>query len=274
LARKAARWTNDNIEYLKSEPNMPAALDGRRGDNWRHLLAIADAARGSWPTVARKAAEVMVADDDNQFAGILLLQDIKAYFEQHKTDRVLSEVLAETLKEMLDRPWPEWKSGKPITQREIAKLLGTFDADGVAKIKTRDVRDGDKRAKGYLSEQFNDAFRRYLPSQSPVSPISSATPRQLGDSNDLEQAGTVTNRKNVTDKMTANRLKNNDCCGVADKKGESGNEEVCDRCGRPAKPGSPLVRVSVAGVDSFGHESCISPPEFPPTSPENQRLNS
>ena len=57
------------------------------------------------------------------------------------------------------RPWPEWKHGKPITQRQVAKLLTAF------KVKSRTIRlDGGATPKGYLVADFDDAFARYLPS--------------------------------------------------------------------------------------------------------------
>src|SRR5262249_58036601 len=57
LARKAARWANDTAERIGGmDPAMPAGLVNRTGDNWRPLLAIADAAGGEWPQRAREAA--------------------------------------------------------------------------------------------------------------------------------------------------------------------------------------------------------------------------
>jgi putative DNA primase/helicase len=167
LAQKAARWASDSMDALRAaEPNIPASLSGRRADNWRHMLAIADAAGGSWPERARKAAEAMVADDDNEVAGILLLQDVHTYFETHKaTDRVTSSDLAKVLHEMLERPWPEWgKNGKPITETQIAKLLRNF------KVKSRTIRQDAGRSRGYLAEQFKDAFACYLPTKTELSP--------------------------------------------------------------------------------------------------------
>lgn len=256
LARKAARWAADNVKALESaEPKMPPTLTGRRTDNWRHLLAIADAAGGVWPTLARKAAEAMVADDDNQFAGILLLQDIRRYFNEHKkADRVTSQDLAETLKDMLDRPWPEWKGGKPITARQIAKLLGEFKVTP----RTVQVKPGDDRtAKGYLKEQFADAFSRYLASASPVSPILFVRPSEVSDSNCLDDTRSVSSHENLTDKIPPNQLKNNDSDGLTDRKGGNGQLRVCEHCGRSAFPGSPLVSASIAGAGYFGHEVCV-----------------
>ena len=63
---------------------------------------------------------------------------------------------------MEDRPWPEWKSGKPLTQNALARLLRSFG------IYPDTIRIGETTAKGYLLSQFKDAFDRYL--NSPVEP--------------------------------------------------------------------------------------------------------
>lgn len=57
LRRKAARWAQDNAAGVRdADPDVPTTLHDRAADNWRVLLAIGDAARGRWPTTARKAA--------------------------------------------------------------------------------------------------------------------------------------------------------------------------------------------------------------------------
>jgi putative DNA primase/helicase len=54
LARKAARWANDNLETLRAmDPAMPPTITNRDADNWRPLLAIADAVGGKWLARAR-----------------------------------------------------------------------------------------------------------------------------------------------------------------------------------------------------------------------------
>ena len=60
-----------------------------------------------------------------------------------------------------DRPWPEWRRGKALTERQLAKLLEPF------KIGPTKVRIGDKALQGYVREDLMDTFRRYLPSLDP-----------------------------------------------------------------------------------------------------------
>jgi hypothetical protein len=160
LTRKAARWAMDNLEALREmDPAMPPAVTNRDADNWRPLLAIADAAGGEWPQRARAIAETMTArgDDDEQSLRTMLLEDIRSAFATKGIDKLPSAELVEALLAMKDRPWPELgKAAKPITQNKLAKLLRDFG------IRPDDVWTGGKPLKGYTVGQFEDAFGRYL----------------------------------------------------------------------------------------------------------------
>lgn len=88
--------------------------------------------------------------------GIQLLADLRAMFEEQQTDRLASKEICEALALMEDRPWPEWKVGKPIITRQLAKLLKPFG------IVPSTIRTDHGTPKGYRLEQFKDAFARYL----------------------------------------------------------------------------------------------------------------
>jgi putative DNA primase/helicase len=143
LARQAARWAADNASALRSaEPAMPKGLFGRAADNWRPLIAIADQAGGEWPGRARRIAEELSSNHSEQMAGIMLLEDMRRIFTDRNEDRLPSKDLAETLSKMEERPWPEWYQGKPITQRQIAKLLEPFGVKPVTIRTTNDTAKG------------------------------------------------------------------------------------------------------------------------------------
>ena len=56
LARQASRWATDHADRIRSaDPEMPVGVFNRTADNWRPLLAIADAVGGEWPARARRA---------------------------------------------------------------------------------------------------------------------------------------------------------------------------------------------------------------------------
>src|SRR5262249_10141071 len=55
LAAKACRWASDHaIRLGNADPEMPATIGNRAADNWRPLLAVADAVGEAWARRARK----------------------------------------------------------------------------------------------------------------------------------------------------------------------------------------------------------------------------
>jgi putative DNA primase/helicase len=157
LKRQIIRWTRDNANEIKnSEPSIPGSLHDRAADNWRPLLAIADVAGGTWPDLAREAAETLSSSGDGDTSNrVQLLHDIRNIFVTRSALRIPSEDLAKALAEMVERPWPEWSKGKPITQRQIAKMLKPFG------IEPRVIRVGNETPRGYQLDDLQDALSRY-----------------------------------------------------------------------------------------------------------------
>jgi putative DNA primase/helicase len=157
LARKCARWAKDNTDALcDAEPDMEGMVN-RRADNWRALFAIADRAGGQWPNRAREAALTLRETDAGQTTAVALIEDIRAIIGS--ADRIASETLAESLAQMVGRPWPEFgKAKKPITQNAIARLLKGF------KVQPVDIRHPDtgRPCKGYWTSALQSVFERYL----------------------------------------------------------------------------------------------------------------
>lgn len=163
IVSKVARWAKDHFSAVASaDPETPAGLHDRATDNWRPLLAIADAAGGEWPTRARSAAVKLSGGDGDggMSLGGQLLADIQRVFAGREVDRLSSKELCDGLAVMEDRPWPEWRHGKPITPRQLAGILGRYG------VSPKTVRIGQETPKGYELKAFQDAFSRYLPSQS------------------------------------------------------------------------------------------------------------
>jgi hypothetical protein len=98
LARKAARWASDNADCVRgADPDIPAGIFNRVADNWRPLLAIADAAGGDWPERARRVLAAMAGANDDQSTGAMLFADIRDIFSEREADRLPSSELAEAL---------------------------------------------------------------------------------------------------------------------------------------------------------------------------------
>jgi putative DNA primase/helicase len=160
LARKAARWVKDIPirAFADADPEMPANLVNRAADNWRPLLGVANVAGGGWPAKAREAAVALAAGSNDESARTLLLADIRSAFIARNADRISSDELVNYLASLEDRPWPEWKTGKPISKVQVARLLNPLG------IRPGTVRfDDGGTAKGYYRKNFDDAFARYVP---------------------------------------------------------------------------------------------------------------
>jgi len=156
LARMAARWASDYCDRVRNiDPEMPSGLHNRAADNWRPLLAIADLVGGEWPERARAAIRSPGTEDDT--TRVMLLADIRSVFAGRTIDRLPSADLVEALVAMEDRPWAEWRQGKPLTQNGLARLLKPFG------ITPTTVRVGTATPRGYAFAHLADAFERYIP---------------------------------------------------------------------------------------------------------------
>jgi putative DNA primase/helicase len=160
--RQAARWANDNFAKLTDpDPAVPDALNDRAADNWRPLLAIADIVGADWPQRAREAACILSGGDTDGAANVELLQDIRKAFGD--ADAIRSADLVESLTADPERPWAEYNRGKPITQRQLARLLGGFH------IISTNVRLLGQQGKGYRRSDFEGVWEAYCPGQNPSS---------------------------------------------------------------------------------------------------------
>ena len=158
LARQITRWAKDNSERLgMTDPRMPPGIYNRAADNWRPLLAIAEAVGGDeWPVKARKAAVALVGGEVDEVSRTeLLLSDIRTIFAVLKLDEISSADLIERLCAIVPRPWNEMgRPPKPMTQNKLARLLKPLAI--APELVTRE------RISGYQLARFEEAFARYL----------------------------------------------------------------------------------------------------------------
>jgi hypothetical protein len=135
---------------------MPAEISDRDADCWEPLLAIADAAGGEWPELAREAAVYLVRRGRELAitSGVELLQHILEAFGEE--DRIWTDPLLKTLINRDETPWGEEGKKPALSSRGLANLLKPYG------IKSRTVRIGEFTNKGYLAADFVDAWNRYL----------------------------------------------------------------------------------------------------------------
>jgi putative DNA primase/helicase len=167
------------------------------------------------------------SDEAEGSALIDLLRELREIFKER--DRISSADLAEHLGSKPESRWSEWSNGKwshgkPITQRQVARLLAPL------KIKPTSIRVGTDTPREYLREWFEDAFDRYIP---PISPSIPPTIRNTATSeqnqgvkleNDPQQNGDVADRKSD---LNSEKIKN--VADVADRKGVLAKRDPWER---------------------------------------------
>ena len=212
LSRKLARFADDAREAVrKARPDLPASLNDRAQDNWEPLLAIAEVAGGSWPALARSAAlKLSGTESPLQSVGTELLGDIQEVFETKRIDRISTADLIAALCEDDEKPWATYNRGKSISPRQVASRLAEHG------IRSNTIRVGVTTPKGYMRDQFEEVFARYLAS----SPSPSATPPQAAPDKDSPVADETQRCGNKILSATRNPAWDKGCGGVADRKGE------------------------------------------------------
>lgn len=163
IGSKLARWAKDEAGKLDENPEIPAALNDREGDISVPILSIADAAGAAWAARGRRALLTLFGDrandQDSGGTGAMLLSDIRTAFKDAGQNRLASTDLANRLGSMEDRPWAEWRNGKPMTAAQLSRALSPF------RIRPHNARFSgaiDRVLKAYQIDHFDDAFARYL----------------------------------------------------------------------------------------------------------------
>ncbi len=191
LCRKLARWCADSREQIAAcDPALPEGAYNRVADNWRPLFAIAQVAGGDWPKRVRESfAKLSKTEADEQGLGVMLLADIQQVFsEADGAERMFSKTLVDELVALTDRPWPEARRDKPITETWLARKLKPFG------ILSKSIRIESENLKGYTLVDFQEAFARYLPDQGGFSRHSVTEPINI----DENENQAVTTKKLVT----------------------------------------------------------------------------
>jgi hypothetical protein len=158
-------WARD--VKLNPDPELPAELRNRDADNWRVLIAIADAVSPAWGALAREAAVAFAKDRRDEDAVVALLYDCRDVFDARGVDRIGSRALVDALNAIEDAGWSEWQGLKgdrqprPLTPGELARLLRPLGIKphSVWPLGSRESRGAG--GKGYYRADFELAWRAY-----------------------------------------------------------------------------------------------------------------
>jgi Protein of unknown function (DUF3631) len=156
LRRKLARWTADNTAALGTAHPKMEGFNNRAAKNWCLQLAIADFAGGSfWPKQARKAAIKLSLERRDPSEGQLLLDAFWHLFAKHGPDLTSANV-RRWLTADPTGVWADFRGKGPISERQIAVLLGAYEIHP-AVIHPR----GHAADRGYKVEWFEIAFKHH-----------------------------------------------------------------------------------------------------------------
>jgi Protein of unknown function (DUF3631) len=159
IKSRAGAWAAEHKKKLAdAEPECPPEFSDRQQDIAEPLLAIADLVGGEWPTLARSALGTLFASKaaEDPSVRVRLLRDIREVFDAEQADKMASDDLVRKLGEIETSPWGEWRLGKAMTARALAKELTPF---GIAP---RTIRLDDGTKKGYLREALLPVWNLYV----------------------------------------------------------------------------------------------------------------
>jgi hypothetical protein len=165
------------MEGVHLSPVAESDFDPRLGDRavdiWESLYAVADCAGGDWPSRVRCAAVALAtgeSEEDDESLGEMLLRDIREVFDERAGAMILlADLVGQPARiderfgrdgtglcGLEDRPWADFRGGKPITARKVASVLKGYG------IKPERMRVGGKQGNAFYRTQFDGAWRRYL----------------------------------------------------------------------------------------------------------------
>lgn len=151
------QWVRSQLDQLTTAtPALP--VEDRAADTWEPLVAVADLAGGHWPATARLACLALNngdADEDHVSLRVRLLMDCRSSFGA--AVGLPTATLVRRLRGDDEAPWATLgRDG--LTARSLGIMLRDF---GISSANRR-WEDGSQ-TKGYLAEDFADAWSRYCP---------------------------------------------------------------------------------------------------------------
>jgi putative DNA primase/helicase len=164
---RCAEFANAHGKAIASaRPVIPAALNDRAADIWEPLLVVADLAGGPWPELAREAALKLSDRDDEMTLIGYFLKDLRDFMVLSEVDRMLSRDIVAALNPAHDRPWEDLRRGREINEWWLGHRMSELGIRG------RSLRYGELVGRGYLLQDVEAAFRRYVPNADLHAPMS------------------------------------------------------------------------------------------------------
>ena len=159
-SKKVKRWLRRDLEFLED----------REAELWLPLFAVCQvAAPGRMEELKRIALGISNGKLSSEpEISVLLLKDIRSVFEQNGEERISTTGLIYALQQCEESPWSGWAEGRGMDARSLARLLRPF------KIAPQNIRVDESVMKGYLREDFREAWDTYLPANPAATPLQTA----------------------------------------------------------------------------------------------------
>jgi hypothetical protein len=153
------------LDLATAWPELPPGVMDRSAEIWEALLAVADAAGGSWPERARAACVELAlgaSAEPVESPGQRLLRDLQRVWGA--SGNVPTAQLVDRLYGLEGAPWAAmWP--REVAPREMAALLGPL---GVRPVK---LRLGDRTAQGYRLADMARAWDALAGTDGDVPPV-------------------------------------------------------------------------------------------------------
>jgi len=163
------------IEKLRdARPILPEELNDRQQEICEPLLAIADMAGMEWSQKARAALIKVSAQEEDASLGVKLLAAIQSIFDQRKADKLATDTILRDLVAIEDGPWALMFEDALKHERlhtagaKLARVLKKYKKPDGDPIKPHVVRIGDETPRGFCREDFEQAWKLYISSPSPL----------------------------------------------------------------------------------------------------------
>jgi hypothetical protein len=214
IGQRLARWCADNRNILsEAAPILPNHTFGRRVDKWRPLFAIAEAAGGEWPALARQALLFEEKEGAMKLSTALqLLSDVRETLKPDEQVIATADLIGR-LCALDESPWAEYnfkareEEQRRIQPRQVSTLLRDY------AVKPEVVRIGLSTPRGYKRSDLERAWRRYIP------PTVCATAQQHRQDASSSGSSSATQDENVADRGSPEPTPGKDCCVVTDRDG-------------------------------------------------------
>jgi Protein of unknown function (DUF3631) len=163
-------WARDAV--LNPNPKMPPELGADRlADNWRVLIAVADACGPAWGVLAREAAVAFARHYRDEDVVVILLAATRDVFDASGVDRLTLEAIVRALHAMEDAGWDEWRGERgdqrphKITKAEVSRLIrDRFRVSAHSVWPPPPRRPEHRSAKGYYRADLEPLWAAYCPS--------------------------------------------------------------------------------------------------------------